>query len=94
MLKREEVKHVAKLARIELSEKEIQKMQKELAKILDYVEQLKEVDIENLEPTTHSTLIKNVFRKDTPLIYHESEKLIEVAPQKEERFIKTKPVLK
>jgi len=61
MLSKEEVKHVARLARIKLTEEEMQKMQGELVKILDYIEKLKELDVENLEPTTHSILIKNVF---------------------------------
>ncbi len=96
MLPKEEVKHIAKLARIKLTEEEMQKMQGELVKILDYIEKLKELDVENLEPTTHSVLLKNVFREDKPeeKSKEEGEKLIELAPQKEGRFIKIKSVFK
>jgi len=96
MLPKEEVKHIAKLARIKLTEEEMQKMQGELVKILDYIEKLKELDVENLEPTTHSVLLKNVFREDKPeeKSKEEGEKLIELAPQKERRFIKIKSVFK
>ena len=96
MLSKEEVKHVARLARIKLTEEELREMQEELVKILDYIEKLKELDVENLEPTTHSVLLKNVFREDKPeeKSKEEGEKLIELAPQKERRFIKIKSVFK
>ncbi|MCD6429532.1 Asp-tRNA(Asn)/Glu-tRNA(Gln) amidotransferase subunit GatC [bacterium] len=96
MLSKDEVKHVANLARIKLSEEELQKMQGELVKILDYIEKLKELDVESLEPTTHSVLLKNVFREDKPeeKSKEEGKKLIQLAPQKEDRFIKIKSVFK
>jgi len=96
MLSKEGVKHVARLARIRLTEEELQKMQGELVKILDYIEKLKELDVENLEPTTHSILLKNVFREDKPekKSKEEGEKLIQLSPQKEGRFIKIKSVFK
>jgi len=54
MISKEEVKHIAKLARLGLSDKEIGEFQKELSKILNYIEKLKEVDISNVKPTSHS----------------------------------------
>jgi len=48
------VQHIAKLARLGLTEKEIGKFQKELSSILDYIEKLKEVDISKVQPTSHS----------------------------------------
>ena len=54
MITKEEVKHIAKLARLGLTEEEITKFQRELSKILDYIEKLKEVDISKVEPTSHS----------------------------------------
>ena len=95
MISKDEVKHIVKLARLSLSEKEIEKMQKELSAILDYVEKLKEVDIPNVEP--FSMKLKNIFRKDSaqsqkPMA--KSQKLIEMAPQKKENYIKVKSVLK
>ena len=54
MIIRKEVEHIAKLARLGLSEREIEKMRGELSKILDYIEKLKEVDVSEVEPTSHS----------------------------------------
>ncbi len=64
MISKEEVKHIAKLARLGLTEKEIEKFQKELSSILDYVEKLKEVDVSKVEPTSHPLKMENVMRKD------------------------------
>ncbi len=95
MLTKEEVKHIAKLARLGLSEKEIGKYQKELSLILDYVEKLKEVDISKIEPTSHPVNIDDVTRKDKsqkPKV--ESRKLIELAPETEKDYLKVKSILK
>ena len=64
MISKEEVEHIAKLARLGLTEKEIGKFQKELSLILDYVEKLKEVDVSKVEPTSHPLKVENVMRKD------------------------------
>ncbi len=64
MISKEEVKHIAKLARLGLTGKEIEKFQKELSSILDYVEKLKEVDVSRVEPTSHPLKKENVMRKD------------------------------
>ena len=63
-IKKEEVQHIAKLARLGLTEKEIEKHQKEFSKILDYIEKLKEVDVSKVEPTSHTSRKENVMRKD------------------------------
>jgi len=62
MISKEEVQHIAKLARLGLTEKEIKKFQKELSSILDYIEKLKEVDVSSIEPTSHS--ITNLPQKE------------------------------
>ncbi|MDO8424660.1 MAG: Asp-tRNA(Asn)/Glu-tRNA(Gln) amidotransferase subunit GatC [bacterium] len=56
MISKEEVKHIAKLARLGLTEDEIGKFQKDLSSILDYIEKLKEVDVSGVEPMSHSVL--------------------------------------
>ena len=63
MISKEEVKHIAKLARLGLSEKETEKFQKELSSILDYIEKLKEVDVSGVPEMTHAVETKNVFRE-------------------------------
>ena len=98
MISSEEVKHIAKLARLGLTEQEIGKFQKELSKILDYIEKLKEVDITNIEPTSHSVLVENVMRNDEMRLNGTSvngaKKLLELAPETKNSFLKTKSILK
>ena len=96
MITKKEVQHVAKLARLGLSEKEIEKMQKELSVILEYIDLLKEIDVSKIKPTFHSVLIENVMREDeakreSPQIIN---KLLDEAPSKEEGYVKVKEILK
>ena len=60
----QEVEHVAELARLEFSEEEKQKLAEHLGQILDYIDQLNELDTENVEPTSHVIPVKNVVRPD------------------------------
>jgi len=59
-----DVKNIAKLSRLELSPAEEKKFSKELSSILDYVEQLKEIKTDNIEPTAQVTGLTNVTRED------------------------------
>lgn len=59
-----EVEHVANLARLEFNEEEKRRLTGHLAKILDYIDQLNELDTENVEPTSHVIPVKNVIRPD------------------------------
>lgn len=63
-LTRGEVRKVAHLARLELSEDEVQQYQEQLSRILDYVAQLDELDLANVPPTTHAVPVQNVLRAD------------------------------
>ncbi|MBT4917213.1 Asp-tRNA(Asn)/Glu-tRNA(Gln) amidotransferase subunit GatC [Candidatus Peregrinibacteria bacterium] len=64
MLNDDQVKHVAKLARIDLKDSEVKKFGKQLSDVLDYMDILKEVDTENVELTNQVTGLNNVMRKD------------------------------
>ena len=95
MISKEEVKHIAKLARLGLSDKEIEEFQKELSSILDYVEKLKKVDVSGVQVTSHPLDVKDVVRKDEPRKPEvESERLVEMTPDKKEGYVKVKPILK
>ena len=59
-----QVRHIAKLARLEISDAEVEKYARELSAILEYVEQLKEVDTKGVEPTAQVTGQTNVLRED------------------------------
>jgi aspartyl-tRNA(Asn)/glutamyl-tRNA(Gln) amidotransferase subunit C len=63
-LSRDDVLHIAKLARLKFSDTEVEKFQMELTAILQYVEQLNEVDTEGVEPVSQITGLKMVTRKD------------------------------
>lgn len=95
MISKQEVEHIAKLARLGLTEKEIEKFQRELSKILDYIEKLKEVDISKVEPTSHSILVENIMRIDELKKgkIEIGKKLVEMAPEKKSGFLKTKSIL-
>jgi len=63
-LTKEEVKHVANLARLTITEEEAEKFAEQLGKITDFAEQLNELDTTNVEPTTHVLPLVNVMRED------------------------------
>ena len=62
----DDVRQVAKLARLELSEDDLARMQPQLSAILDYVAQLRELNTEGVEPLAHPLPVHNVFRPDEP----------------------------
>ncbi|MFA6305761.1 MAG: Asp-tRNA(Asn)/Glu-tRNA(Gln) amidotransferase subunit GatC [Candidatus Gracilibacteria bacterium] len=64
MLTEEQVRHVAKLARLSLTDEEVKKFSGQLSGVLEYVDILKEVDTEGVEITSQVTGLKNVMRKD------------------------------
>ncbi|MDM5335275.1 Asp-tRNA(Asn)/Glu-tRNA(Gln) amidotransferase subunit GatC [Ureibacillus composti] len=63
-LTKEEVKHVAHLARLAITDEEAEKFAQQLGKITDFAEQLNELDTTNVEPTSHVLPIVNVLRED------------------------------
>lgn len=97
MISKEDVKHIAKLSRIELSDKEVKRFQKDLSSVLDYFEMLKEVDTEGVMPTFHSSenyFKENVVRQDRVESGDIADELINAASDKKERYIKVKSVFK
>jgi aspartyl-tRNA(Asn)/glutamyl-tRNA(Gln) amidotransferase subunit C len=80
MIDRDQVLHVAKLARLELSDGEVDRMAGELSKILDYVETMNELDLEGVEPTSHVVDLTNVLREDDPRPSLDRETALEQAP--------------
>jgi aspartyl-tRNA(Asn)/glutamyl-tRNA(Gln) amidotransferase subunit C len=66
VIDREQVLHVARLARLELSEDEIERMSAELSKVLDHIERISELDLEDVAPTSHVVEVANALRADEP----------------------------
>ena len=97
MLSDKEVKHIASLARIKITEKEEKGLKKDLSSILEYIDKLNEVDTTGIEPLYQTTGLVDSFRsdehrKDFEMNEELNEKLIGQAPHKENRFIKVKSV--
>lgn len=78
----QEVEHVAKLARLELSEQESGRLTDQLSNILTYVEKLNELDTKGVEPTAHVLDIRNVMREDAPAASLTQERALANAPEK------------
>ena len=72
--------HVAKLARLRLTDDEVERMAGELSKILEYVETMNELDLEGVEPTSHVVHLTNVLREDVPRPSLDRETALEQAP--------------
>ena len=81
MLERAQVLHVARLARLELSEPEVERMAAELSKVLDHIEKIRELDLEGVPPTSHVVDVAGVLRADEPGPCLPVEKALESAPE-------------
>lgn len=92
-LSKNQVEHIANLSRIELTDDEKEKFQSQLSDILDYVEQLSEVNTEKASPLSQVTGLPNVFRPDKSESFGLEKELIEQAPKQEEGYIRVKRVL-
>jgi aspartyl/glutamyl-tRNA(Asn/Gln) amidotransferase C subunit len=96
MISEEEIRHIAKLSRLEFSATQLEKFQKEFSAILEYVESLRTVNVDNIEPMAHSVKVANVFRQDDPDIQGtrlaDSKKLLELAPGTEGDYLKSRSV--
>ena len=83
MIDREQVLHVARLARLRLGEDEVEAMTGELSKVLDHIEKMSELDLEGVEPTSHVVELENVLREDVPRPSIPRETALEQAPDTE-----------
>ena len=88
MISTDDVKHVAKLARLELTEEEIDKYSKQLGSILQYVEQMNEVDTTGIEPMPHAIPVYNVMREDVVKYEQTKEEMLAYAPFEEDGFFR------
>jgi aspartyl-tRNA(Asn)/glutamyl-tRNA(Gln) amidotransferase subunit C len=93
MLTKEEVVKISQLARIQLSDAEVEKFQKELSTVLDYVAELKNVNVEGLEEVSQVTGLVNVQREDKVVIAENHEDLTKNAPEIKDGFYKVKAIL-
>ena len=81
MLDRAQVLHVARLARLELSEQEVERMASELSKVLDHIEKIRELDLEEVAPTSHVVEVTDALRPDEPRPCLPPEVALAAAPE-------------
>ncbi|HAE87757.1 TPA: Asp-tRNA(Asn)/Glu-tRNA(Gln) amidotransferase GatCAB subunit C [Candidatus Marinimicrobia bacterium] len=93
-ISREEVLHIAKLARLSLSEEEITMYTHQLGDILNYVQKLNELNIDDVEPMKHVLDMVNVLREDKDLPSLSREDVLKNAPEHDEEFFKVPRVLR
>jgi aspartyl-tRNA(Asn)/glutamyl-tRNA(Gln) amidotransferase subunit C len=80
VIERDQVLHVARLARLRLTDEEVERMSGELSSILDHIEKINELDLEDVAPTSHVIGVENVLRADEPRPSIPRERALEPAP--------------
>ena len=95
MLTKEEILHIATLARIGMTDKDVEKYQHDLSSILDYFKKLEEVDVSGVEPIGHITGMQNAFRTDKYEDFGSlgKEEIMRNVPEARDGYIKVKSVL-
>ncbi|AGY59540.1 Asp-tRNA(Asn)/Glu-tRNA(Gln) amidotransferase subunit GatC [Gloeobacter kilaueensis] len=93
MIDREQVKKVAALARLEISEQEQELFTRQLSSILDYVAELQQVDTEGVAPTTRAIEVNNVVRPDQLEPCVERERILANAPEREDDFFRVPRII-
>ncbi len=89
----EEVRHIARLARVGLSDDEVLRIQSQLSQILDYFARLQEVDTENVPPTAQTLAMHNVMREDEPQPSIDKEEVLANAPRREDDHFRVRAIL-
>ncbi len=93
MIDREQVHKVAHLARLELTEAEEEQFTRELGSILEYIEQLQELDTENVPPTTRAIDMSNITRPDQLEPYQNREGLLQNSPEQDGDYFRVPKIL-
>ena len=90
---KEQVEHVAKLARLTIDEAEKEKLTRQLGQILGYIAKLNELDTAGVEPTSHAFPMKNIFREDQGRPSLDREEILRNAPERTEEFFKVPKII-
>ncbi|MDZ8028415.1 MAG: Asp-tRNA(Asn)/Glu-tRNA(Gln) amidotransferase subunit GatC [Nostoc sp. SerVER01] len=93
MIDQEQVHKVANLARLELTPEEEEQFTNQLGSILDYIQQLNELDVSDVPPTTRAIDVSNVTREDELQPYPDRESILNSAPEQEGEFFKVPKIL-
>ena len=92
-LSNDEVKHIASLAKIGMTEEELEVIGAQLSQILEQFQSLSALDTENVETTAHPTSLNTVLRNDEIINPKADEDMLENVPKREHGFVRVRPVL-
>ena len=93
MIERKDVEHVARLARLALTDDELERMREQLNGILAYIEKLNELDTEGVEPTSHAVPMLNVMRDDEPGACLPRDEALANAPDRAGEFFRVPRII-
>ena len=93
MISAEEVQHVARLARLHLTDEEAERMREQLDAILAYIDKLRELDVEGVEPTAHAVPLVNVMRDDALAPCLPQEQALANAPDRADEFFRVPRII-
>lgn len=93
MIDRETVENVANLARLGMSEEELEMFRDQLSVILEHIRILQEADVSGVSPTAHASRLTTVMRADVPQSSYPPEVLLANAPDQEDNYLKVNAVL-
>lgn len=89
----EEVKHVAKLARLAITDEEAEKFATQLGAITDFANELQELDTTDVAPTTHVLPVHNVFREDVPAKGLDRDLMMKNVKEQQDGLVKVPPII-
>ena len=92
-MQKDELYITASLARLELTEKEADTLSQAVSQMIEYFSMMEKIDVTGLEPTTHVSIGENRVRKDEVIESTLAERIIEAAPERDERFITVPHIL-
>jgi aspartyl-tRNA(Asn)/glutamyl-tRNA(Gln) amidotransferase subunit C len=93
VISREDVQHVARLARLHLTDDEVERMRQQLDAILAYIDKLRELDVEGVEPTAHAVPLVNVMRDDHVAACLSQEAALANAPDRAGEFFRVPRII-
>ncbi len=93
MVDKKTVEYVGKLARVKIDETQAQELKNQLSKIIDYIDKLKEIDVEGVEPMRGVHIQQNVFRTDSSKDSKLQEDILDNAPSREQNYFKIPKVI-
>jgi len=88
-----QVRRVAVLGRLELSDQEVSQFSAQLSAIFEYIEKLNELDTDSVEPLAHCLPVHNVFREDVPRPSLSNDDVLANAPEREDEYFKVPKIL-